>query len=104
MFKIITFVPLKDKEAVKNALFSAGAGTIGSYDHCCFESIGTGQFRPLGGSNPTLGKVGEVECVEEVRIELVCQVDRLDQALKCLKDAHPYETPAIDVIKLQNME
>jgi len=104
MYKIVTFVPLSGKEIVKEALFAAGAGKIGNYDYCCFETLGVGQFRPLIGSNPAIGSHNEVERVEEVRLELVYKGDEIDKVIRSLKQAHPYETPAIDVIKLYNEE
>lgn len=95
--KLELYVPETHLEAVKEALFSAGAGRIGNYDKCCWETLGAGQFRPLDGSNPFIGKPGDVESVQEWKIELVCETRLLDAALKAMKAAHPYETPAYQV-------
>ena len=68
-YKLIVFVPSKDLEPLKQAIFDAGAGHQGNYDRCSWQSLGSGQFRPLVGSKPYLGKENEVEQVEEWRFE-----------------------------------
>ena len=73
MYKIVFFVPESHLEYVKTALFNAGAGYIGQYDQCCWQVVGTGQFRPLAGSNPSIGEVGKLEQLDEYRVELVCE-------------------------------
>ena len=93
------FVPLKEKETVKNAMFEAGAGVQGSYECCSFESCGNGQFRPLKGSNPTIGTHDKLEVLEEVRVEMLCDPSALKAVIIAIKRAHPYEEPAIDIIK-----
>ncbi len=100
MFKICVYVPEKSVETVKQALFDAGAGRIGNYDSCCWQTEGTGQFRPLAGSNPAIGSQGKVEFVREVKIELVCENDLVAGAVQALRDSHPYEEPAFDVWQL----
>jgi len=102
MYKIVVFVPMTHVQIVKDALFAAGAGKIGSYDSCCFETKGIGQFRPLPGSQPYLGQKNVIEKVEEVKIELVCDEKYLQRSITALKKHHPYETPAYDIIKLIN--
>lgn len=99
MLKLTFYVPVESKEVVKNALFDVGVGCIGNYDRCSFETEGLGQFRALTGSNPTIGKVGEVEKISEVRVEMVMNDHILLEAVKALKNSHPYETPAYDVVK-----
>jgi len=101
MYKLVFFVPEAHKSTVKQALFSAGAGKIGDYDQCCWENLGQGQFRPLAGANPYIGKAGKVESVAEYRVELVCEDNLIGAAVEALKNAHPYEEPAYDVIKLE---
>jgi len=100
MFKICVYVPEKSVETVKQALFDAGAGRIGNYDSCCWQTEGTGQFRPLAGSNPAIGSQGKVEFVREVKIELVCEDELVAGAVRALRDSHPYEEPAFDVWQL----
>ena len=97
MYKICVYVPEKSVENVKQALFDAGAGRIGNYDSCCWQSVGSGQFRPLPGSNPAVGRLNEIEMVQEVKIELVCADDLVKSAVQALRDSHPYEEPAFDV-------
>ena len=99
MLKLTFYVPIEAKEAVKNALFDVGAGKIGNYDRCSFETPGQGQFRALPNANPTIGKIGDVEIVSEVRVEMVMDDHILSSALQALMSSHPYETPAYDVIK-----
>jgi len=84
-------------EKVKQALFNAGAGRIGNYDSCCWQADGTGQFRPLDGSNPVIGSPGEVEFVREVKVEMVCADGLVKGAVQAIRDSHPYEEPAFDV-------
>ena len=100
MYKICVYVPEKSVENVKQALFDAGAGRIGNYDSCCWQTQGIGQFRPLQNSNPAIGSLNEVEYVREVKIELVCADELVKQAIQAMKDSHPYEEPAFDVWKL----
>lgn len=94
MYQISFYVPLSHAEKVKENMFKAGAGKLGNYDSCSFETKGLGQFRGLKGSNPFLGKMGVVEQVEELKIEMVCDPQFLTSAVSALKSSHPYETPA----------
>lgn len=102
MKKIVFFVPKSDAENVKDAVFKAGAGTIGNYDNCCFDMEGIGQFRPLEGANPYIGSQNKVEKVVELRVETICPDGKIEEVLKALRLAHPYEEPAIDVYELLN--
>lgn len=100
MIKLSFYVPESHLEAVKEALFAAGAGRIGDYECCCWQTLGQGQFRPLPGSDPFLGEQGALERVEEYKVEMVCE-DHLAPALvAALKSAHPYEEPAFDLVRL----
>lgn len=103
MYKICVYVPEKYVEKVKQALFDAGAGRIGNYDRCCWQTEGIGQFRPLQNSSPAIGSLNEVERVREVKIELVCVDELVKQAIQAMKDSHPYEEPAFDVLQLVEM-
>ncbi|MBR9883574.1 MAG: NGG1p interacting factor NIF3 [Oceanospirillales bacterium] len=100
MFKLCFFVPDSHLETVKQAIFEAGAGRIGDYDRCCWQTQGIGQFRPLEGADPHLGKVGEEERVDEWKVELVCEDDRIQSTLMALRKAHPYEEVAYDLWRL----
>lgn len=103
MYKVCFFVPENAAEKVKNAMFEAGAGKIGNYDRCSFETLGTGQFRALIGANPFIGTVGEVEKVDELKVEMVCADACIRDVVSALKKNHPYEMPAFDIIKLADL-
>ena len=106
MYKLVLYVPEDHSEAVKAAVFKAGAGKIGNYDQCCWQVLGQGQFRPLSGSQPFIGDAPiaegkeRVEQVSEYRIEMVCSDEFIKAAVSALKAAHPYEEPAYDVSQL----
>ncbi|MEO0513956.1 MAG: Nif3-like dinuclear metal center hexameric protein [Planctomycetota bacterium] len=100
-YKIVTFVPGEHADAVRDAMDRGGAGWIGNYRHCSFNAPGVGTFKPLADAKPAVGKVGELAWVEELRIEMICAGDQLTSALAALREAHPYEEPAIDVFKLE---
>ena len=100
MYKLAFFVPASHVEVVKAAVFAAGGGRIGDYEHCAWQTLGQGQFRPLDGSQPFLGQTGQVEVVEEWTVELVVADERVAQVVAALKQSHPYETPAYEVWRL----
>jgi hypothetical protein len=103
MYVLVTYVPESHLEAVKQALFDAGCGCMDGYDHCCWTVKGEGQFRPLFGSDPFLGKVGKMEKVVEYRIEVVVDELHAAQAVEALKRAHPYEVPAYHLINVMTI-
>jgi len=100
MFTLSFYVPAADLEAVKAAVFAAGAGRIGNYEQCCWQVEGRGQFRPLAGSNPAIGRQGDVETVREYRVEMVCEARYITAVVAALKAAHPYEEPAWQVLAM----
>jgi hypothetical protein len=100
VFKLAFFVPPSHLEAVKAAVFGAGGGRIGDYDHCAWQTLGQGQFRPLQGSQPFIGQSGVVERLEEWKVELVVADESIDAVVRALKQAHPYETPAYEAWRL----
>ena len=100
MYKLTVFVPDEALEQVKSALFAVGAGKIGDYEQCCWQVQGAGQFMPLAGSNPHIGKHDSLETVEEWRIEMVVDKPLIIEVIEALKQSHPYETPAYDVIEV----
>ncbi|WP_105103680.1 YqfO family protein [Microbulbifer pacificus] len=102
MFKLCVYIPEAHLETVKQALFAAGAGRIGAYDSCSWQVLGTGQFRPLDGSEPFIGQRGRVEQVPEYRVETVCADELVDEVLAAMRRAHPYEEPAFDLWKLDD--
>lgn len=100
MYKLVFFVPESHLESVKKAVFSAGAGTIGDYDQCCWQVLGEGQFRPREGSRPFVGIHNRLEQVPEYRVEMVCEGSAIRNAVEALRLTHPYEEPAFDVARL----
>jgi len=102
--KLIIYVPEKDEERVRLALGKAGAGKIGNYDYCSFVTKGVGHSRPLEGTNPHIGKEGEIANIEEVQIQTVCYEKDLNVILPVLREVHPYEEVAYDIIPLLNHE
>ncbi|MCG8480086.1 MAG: NGG1p interacting factor NIF3 [Spirochaetales bacterium] len=100
MFKLMFFVPEPQVEEVKFAVFDAGAGRIGNYDCCAWQTLGTGQFRPLPGSNPFIGSSGYIERVPEFRVEVLCRPEVVRAAIRALIRAHPYEEPAYEVYRV----
>jgi dinuclear metal center YbgI/SA1388 family protein len=99
-YKLVTFVPEKDIQRVADALFDAGAGRIGNYTRCSFQSPGTGTFYGEEGSNPTVGEAGKLEHAAEVKLETVMPIARMAEVLAALRKAHPYEEPAFDLVQL----
>ena len=96
IYKIEFYIPQTHVAVVKQAIFAAGAGQIGNYDCCAWQTTaGTGQFRPRPGSRPFIGSLDKVEYVEEVKVELVCDEKYIDAAILALRASHPYETPAL---------
>ena len=98
--KLVVFVPPEALDAVREAVFAAGAGRIGDYERCSWYTEGTGTFRPLPGASPAVGEVGEEERVRELRLETVFPSERRDAVVAALRAAHPYEEPAFDVYGL----
>jgi len=101
MYKLGVYIPESHLEQVKTALFEAGAGRIGNYDRCCWQTLGQGQFRPLAGSQPHLGRQDQVERVDEYRVELVVSDAVIRAVMAALRSSHPYEEPAFDVVRLE---
>ncbi len=100
--KLAVYVPRTHVETVREALFSAGAGGIGNYDECSYNTAGYGTFRPKFGANPTIGEQGVQERVEETKIEVLFPADRERKILLALFAAHPYEEIAYDIIRMDN--
>ena len=98
--KLVVFVPPEALDAVRDAVFAAGAGRIGDYERCSWYTEGTGTF--LGGesTDPSVGEKGREERVPELRLETVFPEGRQDEVVEALRRAHPYEEPAFDVYQL----
>jgi hypothetical protein len=104
VYKLVFYVPAEHTEPVKRAVFAAGAGRYGKYDSCAYETRGTGQFRPLAGSDPFVGRTGEIERVDEVRVEMVLRDEVVREALTALVAAHPYEEPAYEIYRIWTVD
>lgn len=96
-YKLITFVPTEAVEKVSEALFSAGAGQIGKYSCCSFRSPGRGTFVGGEGTNPTIGQAGQMEMVDEIRLETIVPIAKVDTIIAAMRKAHPYEEPAFNL-------
>ena len=101
MIKLEFYVPVESAEKVKNALFDAGAGKIGNYKRCSWETEGVGQFQPRPSSNPTIGDINKLTKISELKVEMVCKDEIIKDVIKALKTTHPYETPAYCFFEVQ---
>ena len=102
VFKFAVYVPVKYANKVSRALFDAGAGKIGNYTETSFNIAGQGTFKPMGGTNPFIGKIGEKETVSEIKVETVVPERNLESVIQAMKNAHPYEEPAYDIYEILN--
>lgn len=100
LLQLYYYVPKSHLEITKKAIFAAGAGKIGNYSECAWQTRGTGQFRPEPKSHPYLGKTGKLTKVSEYKIETIVLSSKIKAVIKALKKSHPYETPAYGIIKL----
>ena len=98
--KLVVFVPREALDAVREALFAAGAGRIGGYEHCSWYTEGTGTFFGGEGTDPAIGRPGVEERIPELRLETMFPAERHDDIVAALRAAHPYEEPAFDVYEL----
>ena len=98
--KWVVFGPSQNADAVRGAMFAAGAGNIGNYSHCSWSVTGTGQFLPHEGASPAIGSVGAIETVTEDRVEVIAPARARLAVLAAMRGAHPYEEPAFDVFAL----
>ncbi len=102
LMKLSVFVPTSSCRMVCEAMWQAGAGQIGNYDRCAYMVDGRGTYRPLDGSTPAIGKVGQEHIEPETRIEVVFPANVSNRVIQAMLMAHPYEEPAFDIIKLEN--
>jgi len=100
--KLTTYAPINVAEKLKNALFEAGAGTIGNYSNCSFATAGTGSFRAEKDANPTIGKIGETHFEEEVQINITFSASIEKKVMNALFKNHPYEEVAYEILTLEN--
>lgn len=98
--KIIVTIPLENVNVVRDAILEVGAGVIGNYTHCSMSTKCIGTFKPNDEATPFIGKAGKLEFVEEEKLEVVCDINKVKVVLKKIREVHPYEEPAIDIIPL----
>jgi hypothetical protein len=103
-YKLVWFVPEEALDATRDAVFAAGAGRIGDYDHCSWYAMGVGTFLPREGADPAIGEVGREEHVPELRVETVVPVERAEEIVRALVAAHPYEEVAFELYPLVELE
>lgn len=98
--KMEIFIPETHLQELRKALQAVGAGRMGAYDSCLAYSRVTGAWRPLEGASPYRGTIGEIEEAPELKVEVCVEADRVEETVKAIKAAHPYEAPAIYVLPL----
>jgi len=101
MYKLNYFVQADAKEKTKQALFDVGVGRYENYDRCSFETLGDGQFRPINEANPHIGRLNKTETLKEYKVEMICSDELIREAVKVLKEVHPYEEVAYEVFKME---
>jgi len=102
LYKLTVYVPDSHQSDVRQALSESGAGHIGNYSHCTFQTNGQGTFKPLQDTNPFIGTFNEIEFVDEVRIETIVPQTKLQDVINKMIAVHPYEEVAYDVYPLKN--
>jgi hypothetical protein len=100
--KMVVFVPLTHSDILRKAIADAGAGNIGNYDYCSFSCKGIGRFRAKEKAKPYIGKINEIEEVEEERIEVICLKNKAKSLINTIRKIHPYEEVILDVYTLIN--
>lgn len=98
--KLIVTIPMENVNEVRNAICEEGAGIIGNYTHCSMSTKCIGTFKPTDEANPYIGEKNNLEFVEEERLEVVCDVKLVKKVISKLREVHPYEEPAIDIVPL----
>lgn len=98
--KIFVTIPLEDVEKVRNAVCESGAGIIGNYSYCTSSTKSIGTFKPNDDANPYIGENNKLEFVEEEKLEFVCDISNVKNVVSKLREVHPYEEPAIDIVPL----
>ncbi len=102
MYKLNFYVPQDAKESVKEALFALGVGRYNNYDRCSFETLGMGQFRAINNANPAIGSLHKLEKIQEYKVEMICEAKLIKEAIRTLKEVHPYEEVAYEVFSMEN--
>lgn len=98
--KIFVTVPKDNLEEVRKAVCDAGAGVIGNYTFCSTSTKSIGTFIPNDSANPCIGERNKLEFVEEEKLEVICDIEKVKVVVEALRKTHPYEEPAIDIVPL----
>jgi len=102
-FKMVVYMPGDSLDKVRRAAFESGAGSIGAYSMCSFAGPGTGTFLGSGDANPAVGNTGIFEVVDEMRLEMIVEADRVSRTQEAVRHSHPYEEPVIDLFQLHEV-
>ena len=98
--KIFVTVPVENVNEVREAVCNAGAGVIGNYTFCSTSTKSMGTFIPSENANPHIGERNKLEFVEEEKLEVICDIEKVKVVVEALRKTHPYEEPAIDIVPL----
>lgn len=101
---IYFYAPEEALEAVKNAMFAAGAGRIGDYQECAWQVVGQGQFKPLPSATPYIGEQEKLTQLSEYRVEMVCEKQHLKSVLQAMIAAHPYQEVAYGALPITTLD
>lgn len=102
-YQLVFYVPPDHCDAVKTAIFEKGAGRLGDYESCAWQVRGQGQFRANDAAQPFMGKIGQLEHIDEMRVECVMRAEVVRSVLEALIAAHPFEEPAYGVWPLMTL-
>jgi len=103
MYHISFYVPLLEAEKVKSAMFESGAGEDGNYTQCSWQTEGMGQYMPINNAKPTIGEINQLETIPEVKVEMICHKDKIQEVVTSMKKAHPYESVAYTVVRTEKV-
>lgn len=104
LVKLVVFVPEENADEVRQALGEAGAGKIGQYSFCSYSIKGTGRFIPEDGAHPHKGTSGQMESVDEERIEVACEKSQVKDIIAVIKKVHPYEEVVMDIYPMLSLD
>jgi hypothetical protein len=104
LVKLVVFVPEKSADEVRHALGEAGAGKIGEYSFCSYSIKGVGRFKPSDKADPHIGTAGELEEVDEERIEVACEKSQVSDIIEVIKKVHPYEEVVMDIYPMLSLD
>lgn len=102
--KVIVTVPMEAIEEIRKVVCNEGAGIIGNYTYCTVTTKCVGTFKPSDAATPYIGEKNKLEYVDEEKLEFICDINIVKNVLKKLREVHPYEEPAIDIMPLISEE